>query len=285
MTEVRLESLSGGIAPGEDPIFGSVHVTRRNSNFAPWPKQDLMSVPCKMSHFTVEMWPFANGPQERPKFVSSRPVSNITEIRTPLPFWARMSVTQSPGVIGIMGFHKQWPLDLYLVGILEVLGYSVLFHYWGRFADYHLTVLEGIGGTHSSLMCAFRLLWIAGRPEQATAGISSGFLGTRSLSAGKNASAQFLQQNRRGSQTAAHRGVVVMTSQFEKTNPYADELKRTAAFISQPGKGILASDESNATTGKRYVFSTFLRNADLFPCHVERCSVYFTAMREMLKCS
>lgn len=46
-------------------------------------------------------------------------------------------------------------------------------------------------------------------------------------------------------------GQIVMTSNFEKTNPYADELKKTAAFISAPGKGILASDESNATTGKR----------------------------------
>lgn len=34
-------------------------------------------------------------------------------------------------------------------------------------------------------------------------------------------------------------------------NPYADELKATAAYIAQRGKGILASDESNATTGKR----------------------------------
>ena len=45
--------------------------------------------------------------------------------------------------------------------------------------------------------------------------------------------------------------VVRMTSDFEKTNPYVEELKRTAARIAQPGKGILASDESNATTGKR----------------------------------
>ncbi len=34
-------------------------------------------------------------------------------------------------------------------------------------------------------------------------------------------------------------------------NPYAKELKETAAYIAQRGKGILASDESNATTGKR----------------------------------
>lgn len=40
-------------------------------------------------------------------------------------------------------------------------------------------------------------------------------------------------------------------STVEKLNPYAAELKRNAAYISQRGKGILASDESNATTGKR----------------------------------
>ncbi|EFJ45173.1 hypothetical protein VOLCADRAFT_82483 [Volvox carteri f. nagariensis] len=34
-------------------------------------------------------------------------------------------------------------------------------------------------------------------------------------------------------------------------SPYAEELKKTAAYIAQKGKGILASDESNATTGKR----------------------------------
>jgi fructose-bisphosphate aldolase, class I len=38
---------------------------------------------------------------------------------------------------------------------------------------------------------------------------------------------------------------------FEKVNPYAAELKATAAYISTRGKGILASDESNSTTGKR----------------------------------
>lgn len=35
----------------------------------------------------------------------------------------------------------------------------------------------------------------------------------------------------------------------EKENPFADELKATAKYISQRGRGILASDESNATTG------------------------------------
>lgn len=42
-----------------------------------------------------------------------------------------------------------------------------------------------------------------------------------------------------------------MTSEFEKSNPYAEELKETAAYIARPGRGILASDESNMTTGKR----------------------------------
>jgi fructose-bisphosphate aldolase class I len=35
------------------------------------------------------------------------------------------------------------------------------------------------------------------------------------------------------------------------SNPFKDELIATAKYISQRGKGILASDESNATTGKR----------------------------------
>lgn len=38
---------------------------------------------------------------------------------------------------------------------------------------------------------------------------------------------------------------------FEKENPYAEELKATAAYIASRGSGILASDESNSTTGKR----------------------------------
>mmetsp|Transcript_17190 Transcript_17190/g.35719 ORF Transcript_17190/g.35719 Transcript_17190/m.35719 type:complete len:408 (-) Transcript_17190:2574-3797(-) len=38
---------------------------------------------------------------------------------------------------------------------------------------------------------------------------------------------------------------------FEKTNPYAEELRATAKYIASRGKGILASDESNSTTGKR----------------------------------
>jgi fructose-bisphosphate aldolase class I len=35
------------------------------------------------------------------------------------------------------------------------------------------------------------------------------------------------------------------------SNPFEEELKATAKYISQHGRGILASDESNITTGKR----------------------------------
>ena len=35
------------------------------------------------------------------------------------------------------------------------------------------------------------------------------------------------------------------------SNPFEDELCATAKYIATRGKGILASDESNATTGKR----------------------------------
>jgi fructose-bisphosphate aldolase, class I len=38
---------------------------------------------------------------------------------------------------------------------------------------------------------------------------------------------------------------------FEDSNPFAAELKETAKYIAARGKGILASDESNSTTGKR----------------------------------
>lgn len=44
---------------------------------------------------------------------------------------------------------------------------------------------------------------------------------------------------------------VQATSRFEASNSYAAELKATAKYIAQRGRGILASDESNATTGKR----------------------------------
>lgn len=52
---------------------------------------------------------------------------------------------------------------------------------------------------------------------------------------------------------AAGRGrtVRVAALSVENSNPYLDELRATAKYIATRGKGILASDESNATTGKR----------------------------------
>lgn len=44
---------------------------------------------------------------------------------------------------------------------------------------------------------------------------------------------------------------VCRTSKFELGNSFAEELRDTAKYIATRGKGILASDESNATTGKR----------------------------------
>ena len=44
---------------------------------------------------------------------------------------------------------------------------------------------------------------------------------------------------------------VVRTSKFEASNEFAEELRETAKYIATRGRGILASDESNATTGKR----------------------------------
>lgn len=51
--------------------------------------------------------------------------------------------------------------------------------------------------------------------------------------------------------TRGHHGVVQMASRTEKENPFMEELKANAAKIGGRGRGILASDESNATTGKR----------------------------------
>ena len=45
---------------------------------------------------------------------------------------------------------------------------------------------------------------------------------------------------------AGRRSVAV---QAAAANPFAEELKATAKYIATRGKGILASDESNATTG------------------------------------
>eukprot|EP00271_Cylindrocystis_brebissonii_P012915 TRINITY_DN32422_c0_g1_i1.p1 TRINITY_DN32422_c0_g1~~TRINITY_DN32422_c0_g1_i1.p1 ORF type:complete len:422 (+),score=76.52 TRINITY_DN32422_c0_g1_i1:108-1373(+) len=76
----------------------------------------------------------------------------------------------------------------------------------------------------------------------APAVLRSSFLGTPSQSGAARAVPNVASRSQH---------VTVMTSEFERTNPYADELKRTAAYIAAPGKGILASDESNTTTGKR----------------------------------
>ena len=51
--------------------------------------------------------------------------------------------------------------------------------------------------------------------------------------------------------TSRAAGAVSMNYRAEKENPYMDELKATAKAIAGRGRGILASDESNATTGKR----------------------------------
>lgn len=53
---------------------------------------------------------------------------------------------------------------------------------------------------------------------------------------------------RRPARRALH---VCNTSRFEAGNAFAEELRETAKYIATRGKGILASDESNATTGKR----------------------------------
>lgn len=45
---------------------------------------------------------------------------------------------------------------------------------------------------------------------------------------------------------AGRRAVVVRAAH---QSPFAEELKQTAKYIAQRGRGILASDESNATTG------------------------------------
>lgn len=49
----------------------------------------------------------------------------------------------------------------------------------------------------------------------------------------------------------ARRFVVSAGLAAEKENPFAEELRANAKYISKRGRGILASDESNATTGKR----------------------------------
>lgn len=53
--------------------------------------------------------------------------------------------------------------------------------------------------------------------------------------------------------SSSNRCYVVTRASFNASvsNPFHDELIATAKYISNRGKGILASDESNATTGKR----------------------------------
>jgi hypothetical protein len=48
-----------------------------------------------------------------------------------------------------------------------------------------------------------------------------------------------------------HKGVRLRLMANAASNPFAEEMKLTAKKIAGRGRGILASDESNATTGKR----------------------------------
>lgn len=48
---------------------------------------------------------------------------------------------------------------------------------------------------------------------------------------------------------ASRPSVLLPPGPVQKENPFAEELKATAKYIAQRGRGILASDESNATTG------------------------------------
>jgi hypothetical protein len=57
-----------------------------------------------------------------------------------------------------------------------------------------------------------------------------------------------IQVSRWSTRQARH---LCRTSKFEAVNFFAEELRETAKYIATRGKGILASDESNATTGKR----------------------------------
>ena len=72
------------------------------------------------------------------------------------------------------------------------------------------------------------------------------------MSAGSTAQRAAQGSLRRHRQSAARTTRhICRTSKFEQGNTYADELRETAKYIATRGKGILASDESNATTGKR----------------------------------
>jgi hypothetical protein len=56
---------------------------------------------------------------------------------------------------------------------------------------------------------------------------------------------------RAGRATAARRAAPSAAASRTISVPFAEELVTTARYISRPGRGILASDESNMTTGKR----------------------------------
>jgi hypothetical protein len=111
----------------------------------------------------------------------------------------------------------------------------------------------------SSCVLARKMESTAHGPVMSTRSSSSSFFSgnaaagsmQESLKNAAAASSHIVQRVTTTTTTHTRKKIVMMTSEFEKTNPYAEELKQTAAFISQPGKGILASDESNATTGKR----------------------------------
>ncbi|CAK9278585.1 unnamed protein product [Sphagnum jensenii] len=111
----------------------------------------------------------------------------------------------------------------------------------------------------SSCFLARKMESTAHGPVMSTRSSSSSFFSgnaaagsmQESLKNAAAASSHVVQRVTTTTTTHTRKKIVMMTSEFEKTNPYAEELKQTAAFISQPGKGILASDESNATTGKR----------------------------------
>jgi hypothetical protein len=64
------------------------------------------------------------------------------------------------------------------------------------------------------------------------------------------AAQQRLRAPRRAATTNAGRTRTVRV-QAAWVNPLRDDVREAAKHIAQPGKGILASDESNATTGKR----------------------------------
>lgn len=81
---------------------------------------------------------------------------------------------------------------------------------------------------------------------------TSNLLSTRtSLTCAMRAAARRVGGARVARPASRGRAQVCRTSKFETGNPFADELRETAKYISTRGKGILASDESNATTGKR----------------------------------